>query len=263
MAVGNNGAIVTSPDGVNWALQAMTGQLFLGVTWSGSQFVAVGYAGAIRTSPDGVTWTTRTSGTGVGLYHVVWSGSQFVAVGDYGIILTSPDGVDWVTQSFVTGQLLPGVTWSGSQFVAVGGAGTILTSACPWGDSLSLADDRWIMIGLPAVPTTPTVAGVFGDALGLNYPTDWVLYRRNYAPLQYQQLALSDPVTQETGYWIKNTTGDTTLSIAAAAGTATAPLTTTNCPSAVGCYVIPLTAAASGNRYNLIGMPFPYPVGWW
>jgi len=118
------------------------------------------------------------------------------------------------------------------------------------------------MIGLPAVPTSATVPEVFSDALGANYPADWVMYRRNYAPLQYQQLALGDSVTQGTGYWIKNTTGDATLSLAA--GTATAPLTTTHCPpSNVGCYVIPLTAAASGNRYNLIGMPFPYPVGWW
>lgn len=145
--------------------------------------------------------------------------------------------------------------------MAVGGNGTILTSACRWGDSLALVQNRWTMIGLPAEPIPATVPGVFGDALGVNYPTDWVLYRRNYAPLQYQQLAVGDSVTQGTGYWIKNTAGNATLSLAD--GAATAPLTTTNCPSTVGCYVIPLTAATSGNRYNLIGMPFPYPVGWW
>ena len=278
---GTGGGILTSPDGITWTPQTSGlsyGRLY-GIAWSGSQFVAVGQeegtgAGVILTSPNGTTWTRETSGLANGqLNGIAWSGSQFVAVGQdnstvTGVILTSPNGTTWTRQtSGVGNRVLYGITWSGSQFVVVGiewggnGAGVILTSACPWGDDFALANQRWTMIGLPAAPTTATVAEVFSDALGTNYPTDWVMYRRNYAPLQYQQLAIGDSVTQGTGYWIKNTTGDATLSLAA--GTATAPLTTTNCPSTVGCYVIPLTAAASGNRYNLIGMPFPYPVGWW
>jgi hypothetical protein len=47
-------------------------------------------------------------------------------------------------------------------------------------------------------------------------------------------------------------------------GTAT-PLVTNNlnCPSTVGCYEIDLTADSSAPRANLIGLPLPYPVGWW
>ncbi len=37
-----------------------------------------------------------------------------------------------------------------------------------------------------------------------------------------------------------------------------------NCPTAAGCYEIALTApVGSTSRYTLLGMPFPYPVGWW
>ena len=37
-----------------------------------------------------------------------------------------------------------------------------------------------------------------------------------------------------------------------------------NCPTAAGCYEIALTAPpGSTSRYTLLGMPFPYPVGWW
>jgi hypothetical protein len=53
------------------------------------QFAAVGLNGTIVTSPDGITWTARASGTANDLRGIAWSGTQFAAVGDHGIILTS------------------------------------------------------------------------------------------------------------------------------------------------------------------------------
>jgi uncharacterized protein (TIGR03118 family) len=57
--------------------------------------VLVGDEGTILTSPDGITSTVQTSGTSNTLNGVTWSGAEFVAVGDAGTILTSPDGVAW------------------------------------------------------------------------------------------------------------------------------------------------------------------------
>jgi hypothetical protein len=57
--------------------------------------VAVGDGGAIRTSPDGVTWTPRDSGTTKNLHSVTWTGAQLVAVGEDGAVATSPDGATW------------------------------------------------------------------------------------------------------------------------------------------------------------------------
>jgi streptogramin lyase len=129
VAVGWNGTIMTSPDGASWTTRISgTWNGLYDVTWSGSQFVAVGYDGAILTSPDGVLWTTQASGTSETLVSVTCSGSKCVAVGGGGIILMSPDGVNWTPQSSGMTGALSSITWSGSQFVAVGIYGTILIS---------------------------------------------------------------------------------------------------------------------------------------
>jgi hypothetical protein len=69
------------------------------VTYGNGLFVAVGDGGAILTSPDGVTWTPRTSGTSNTLFGVTYGNGLFVAVGDGGAILTSPDGVNWTPRT--------------------------------------------------------------------------------------------------------------------------------------------------------------------
>jgi hypothetical protein len=51
------------------------------VTYGNGLFVAVGEDGTILTSPDGVTWTQRTSGTSNWLNGVAYGNGLFVAVG--------------------------------------------------------------------------------------------------------------------------------------------------------------------------------------
>jgi predicted small lipoprotein YifL len=58
-------------------------------------FVAVGANGTLVTSPDGVTWTTQNSISSTSLNAVTY-GHQFVAVGDGGSIFTSIDGLTWL-----------------------------------------------------------------------------------------------------------------------------------------------------------------------
>lgn len=59
------------------------------VIYGNSLFVAVGNNGMILTSPDGTTWTIKNSGTTYLLSSVTYGNGQFVAVGDSGVILTS------------------------------------------------------------------------------------------------------------------------------------------------------------------------------
>ena len=59
------------------------------MTYGNGRFVAVGEDGTILTSPDGVSWTRRTSGTSNRLEGVAYGNGLFVAVGG-GTILTSP-----------------------------------------------------------------------------------------------------------------------------------------------------------------------------
>lgn len=163
VAVGNRGAVVTSPDGILWTAQpsidtlenlnsvAWTGSLLVAVgwkavytsptgrdwtkrdqdsdlksvIWTGTQLVAVGL-GAAFTSPDGLTW----SGHPVthSLHGVAWGDGQLVAVGNQGSVVTSPDGITWTSRYTPANQDLLSITWTGSQFVAVGEDLTILTS---------------------------------------------------------------------------------------------------------------------------------------
>ena len=129
VAVGNSGAILTSPDGVSWTVRHPgIGDHLRGVTYGNGTFVVVGNSGAILTSPDGVSWTVQGSGTWNVLYAVTYGNGTFVAVGEGGTLLTSPDGVNWTAQDSGTGNDLTGVTYGGGTFVAVGRYGTLLTS---------------------------------------------------------------------------------------------------------------------------------------
>lgn len=86
-----------------------------------AQYIAVGDQGTILRSPDGVAWTLSTSGVTVALNDVAHGGGYFVAVGQAGKILRSPNGVDWTPASSPSTRDLLAVVHHGSRFVAVGG----------------------------------------------------------------------------------------------------------------------------------------------
>jgi len=129
VAIGGAGKIYTSATGASWTARASgTTTAINGVAGNTAMIVAVDSGGGIRTSPDGVTWTVQNSGTTNYLAAAAYSGSRFVVVGDKGLILTSTDGITWTARSSGTGNYLAGVTWAGNQFVATGAGGTLLTS---------------------------------------------------------------------------------------------------------------------------------------
>ena len=65
------------------------------IAWTGTQFVVAGDNGSILTSPDGIHWTSRYSGDSGALHSVTWTGNQLIAVSSSGTFLTSRDGIDW------------------------------------------------------------------------------------------------------------------------------------------------------------------------
>jgi hypothetical protein len=76
--------------GTTWTRRISQGNHLRGVAYGDGLFVAVGNDGTILTSPDGVNWTVQTSGTDHSLHGVTYGNGLFVAVGDNGTILTSP-----------------------------------------------------------------------------------------------------------------------------------------------------------------------------
>ena len=130
VAVGDAGAILTSPDGVNWTPRySSTADDLLAITYGQGLYVAIGSAPTILTSPDGVFWTSRDAGANWGLDAVAYGQNTFVAVGVYGAmyfvsnrILTSTDGTIWEAQSRGPRGLvgLYGVAAGNGSLVAVG-----------------------------------------------------------------------------------------------------------------------------------------------
>lgn len=114
-----------------------------GVIYGSTQFVAVGSEGRILTSPDGVDWTSRDSGfPNSALYDIIYGNGQFAAVGSnwdtnyyggsHGVILTSPDGVAWTSRPVEATNVfgLSCIAFGNDMFVAGGvGPTQLLTSS--------------------------------------------------------------------------------------------------------------------------------------
>ncbi len=160
VAVGNQGTIVRSTDGINWSAAASvpnTSDLYA-VTYAivpaGGLWVAVGAGGALFISDDASTWSAISSGTAQDLkgvasvVNVTYPNGIFspiitptysyavVAVGtatnNAGTVIRTTDGATWTRQALGTGNLNAIVASSAlvptNQFMAVGDGGAAFTS---------------------------------------------------------------------------------------------------------------------------------------
>ncbi len=98
------------------------------ITYGNGTFVAVGWNGAIVTSTNGAKWVSRPSGTAKPLLGIASGNGMFVAVGWNGAIVTSADGVTWLSRQFGTVWTLYGIASGNGTFVAVDNGGNILQS---------------------------------------------------------------------------------------------------------------------------------------
>lgn len=128
VAVGENGAAVSSSDLVLWSL-ATTGTTnhLESVVYDGTKFVVVGNTGTVLTSTDGLTWYSQTSGNTNWLKGIVYGNGRLVAVGKYGTTLSSTNGTNWTTHTTDFSHF-EALTYGNSLFVAVGENGLIWRS---------------------------------------------------------------------------------------------------------------------------------------
>lgn len=150
VAVGDNGTILTSQDGIAWqAGDSVTPGSFNWVIWTGTQVIAFskGKRPTWVSSPDGAVWSSHTIPDGR-LNASVWTGSQIVAAGDSGAIESSSDLKTWTNRVYPVKRNLRAIVWTGTRIVAVGDSGAIVTST-------NLKD--W---SAPASPTTGNLLSV-------------------------------------------------------------------------------------------------------
>jgi hypothetical protein len=111
----------------NWTVKSPIPNLN-DVIWAGTQFVAVGNEGAIFTSPDGADWTKINSGTAKNLRAAVWNGNKIVVVGDT-VITTSTDGKVWAATTVLVAANKSSLAWTGTIFIAVSTGYGVFTSS--------------------------------------------------------------------------------------------------------------------------------------
>ena len=135
VALGADGSILTSSDGLTWTLatNAIPVSGMNAIAFGAGVHVAVGNGGNIYTSSDlGSAWVPANSMTTNDLYSVSFLNGGFVATGAAGTLLTSGDGIGWTPRISNTINALRGVAFrlsAGVRYVAVGDAGTIVTSS--------------------------------------------------------------------------------------------------------------------------------------
>ncbi|MDD4753006.1 MAG: S-layer homology domain-containing protein [Desulfitobacteriaceae bacterium] len=107
MALGYNGTLITSNDGVDWQKIQVGEDLdyLRGMAYGDGKYVIVGnagdndYAARIYTSNNGTDWHETAAVPHHRLNDVAYGEGKFVAVGMYGKILVSENGEDWVTKT--------------------------------------------------------------------------------------------------------------------------------------------------------------------
>lgn len=169
VAVGYNGAVLTSDAGVSWTLEDQpTAKSFFGLA-QGDQMIAVASDGAAFRSRDAVDWDPMMPVTPQWLMGAGTDGSTYVAVGTGGEILTSANGASWADPPSPTTTDLWAVAYDGSQWVAVGSDGVVVHSsdAGAWtlGPSsgatlrgIAHANGLWVGVGDGVIRTTSDLA---------------------------------------------------------------------------------------------------------
>jgi hypothetical protein len=128
IAVGQQGTLLSSHDGVNWTKRNTgTSNDLLQVAYGAATYVAVGSNGTIISSADSATWSKQTSPTTQALYAICFGNNTFVVAGEAGTIAYSSSGTDgsW-TLSSAGSSALYGITGNGT-YVAVGAAGAVVS----------------------------------------------------------------------------------------------------------------------------------------
>ncbi|MCC5952647.1 MAG: S-layer homology domain-containing protein [Acidimicrobiia bacterium] len=178
VAVGFEGTILRSTDGINWAsVSSGTTQILWDIAHDGNgTMVAVGGGnGTVRRSTNTTTWSAVSTPTDLTLLGVAHDRlGRWLAVGSTGVAITSTDGTSWFSRTTNSPATLDAVAHDGATFVAVGGAARSTTSASNanvWdpvttnetGYLNEIAHDgvgRWVTVGTAG--SLRTSAGVTG-----------------------------------------------------------------------------------------------------
>jgi len=129
------GIVMTSADGTSWTKQFQGAEAFNDVYFDGTTYIAVGDDGAIYTSTNLVNWTSRSISTTDNFNAVTFGNGVYIAVGGQDnsinpMVYTSPDTVTWTdfSSGANTPQALFDIEYIVDRFYASGFAADLLDS---------------------------------------------------------------------------------------------------------------------------------------
>lgn len=140
VAVGDAGAIFSSPDGENWEAQGGFTNDLKCVAYSLGRFVCAGTGGFIATSDNGSTWTRQNSGTTATIFAAAYIKDRFWFAGENGRVFSTSAFDSFTSANVGVTNTLYTITGSENELL-VGGEGGIWTRAFPAGPWVSQCDE--------------------------------------------------------------------------------------------------------------------------
>jgi hypothetical protein len=143
VAVGDNGAVYTSSDGLHWQRQNTPFTDWLrsvafGTPGGVGTFVAVGESGFVATSTNGTHWQQQSTFTSSDLNRVSWCNGEFWTLGDAGAAFESTTGKTWVNSGTGATNVLNAFAGQDSLRLIAGDSEVRLRMGRPpWSDELA------------------------------------------------------------------------------------------------------------------------------
>ena len=91
-------AVTADVQGSDWTSRLSGQPALKDVIWDGAVFIAVGDDGTILTSTDGIDWVAREFGTEANLNAIAFFGPDIFAVGEDIVLLSTDHGENWITK---------------------------------------------------------------------------------------------------------------------------------------------------------------------
>ena len=136
VAVGGGPTVLTSTNlGQNWKVtQGINVASLNAVICDEGVFVAAGEDGGIVTSPDGLEWTVRHTGGGLNLRLLVHENGKFIAYPWTRDVLFSDNGLDWVPGDDPVGRYLRAVATGTTRYSFAGVGVNTTANYCAYWD---------------------------------------------------------------------------------------------------------------------------------
>jgi len=202
VAVGGSGAVMTSPNGIDWTQRtAANTNNWKSVAFGNGIFVAVAQSGSagqrVMTSPDGITWTARTVSVTRSWNSIAYGNGVFVAVADGAGLgnsaqaaIVSANGINWTLAMDGNNLTWNKIVYGQGKFLVFSNNGSTVkttTDGFTWsGTTFSSAGQFYVSDGIYAggkfviIGSGPIVNGVYSHIL---YSTDGVNWNYSTTPV--------------------------------------------------------------------------------